>query len=124
MKASVVAAVAVLVGLSGCASVVGSDTEKDFTFPDYKVGLLVRSAPLSCFLDNAVLQNNAKRQLGYVFTQLLVTSSSGVSVNDVDINFLPTVPGGTSSAAHVGTQVLAPGQSCESVTLSLTGSAG
>ncbi len=45
-------------------------------------------------------------------------------INDVGINFLLTVPGGKSTAAHVDTPMLAPGQPCESVNLSLTGSPG
>ena len=109
----------VLVVLAGCATATATRVTATKDWPNFTVVLTMDSYPTSCILEGAVLTNTSTQSLGVVYTQLLVVTLSGVTVQAVDINFWPTVGGGAANAAHVGSSVLA-GSSCDNVQFQMT----
>lgn len=94
-----------------------------YAFDDYEVRLELQERSRSCVLSSALLQNTGSRPLDYVYTMLLVTSAEGVTLNNISINFPPTIRGGKALAAHVDSPLIALSP-CSAVRTTLRGSHG
>lgn len=108
--------------LAGCAAP-KPPSGTSFNFADYEVTIFLTSGWYSCEIASATLKNKGNRPLGYVYTRMLATTNDGVTVSDVGINFMPTVPRGASKAAHIDSRTVAMSP-CDRINIRLSGSKG